>query len=119
MAIGKALCVALFTLYAYLAPPSADPRPTIAISPKTGIAPIQARITVTIPQNPHNREFCAAAFMGELRMAQSCRDLEGDKADVTYEFYWRLSESGAYNLVLGVQDDAGRITRASTEIELR
>jgi hypothetical protein len=116
MAIVKAFCIALLALTAVT---PADPRPTIAISPKTGLAPVNARITATIPQNPHNREFCAAAFLGELRMAQSCRDLEGDKADITYEFFWRLSESGVYSIVLGVQDDAGRITRTTTEIELR
>lgn len=118
MAIGRIFCTALLALTAASHPAE---KPTIAVSPRVALAPLDIlKVTARIPQLATNRAFCVTVEIDDMTLRRTCRELEGDQADVTYESEWRgFYEPGDYVIALTVLDNADHTYRVSTPFTLR
>jgi hypothetical protein len=110
--IGLGLATAILLAIAH---PHAHPAETLRLSvtPKVTTAPATVKVIALIDRNAGNRELVVEADSGEY-FRSSAIQLDGADAAISYEVWFRSLPPGEYAITAFVEDDHGKMTRATT-----
>jgi hypothetical protein len=102
--------VALVAFFLYLPIPhviAADNPLTLDVIPKRAFAPSDMRITTRVTPDARNRALCLEVD-GEMYRS-SCWELDGDKAPVTTETWYRSIKAGWYEIRVSLERTGGEV----------
>lgn len=75
---------------------SREPDLSLKVAPLVSFAPHDVRLTVRVQPDAHNRQLCAQVTSDTGEDLLDCQTLEGERAKITYELWFKHLSAGNY-----------------------